>query len=61
LFDVNETRIFSTEFRKIFKYKISSKSVQRQPICSMWTDRPTGITKIMVTFRNFAKAPENGY
>ena len=32
---------FSTYFRKMFIYKISRKSVQRQPFCSTWTDGQT--------------------
>ena len=39
LTDFNETRIFSTAFQNILKYKISCKSVQSYPICSMRTDR----------------------
>jgi len=31
----------NTFFRKIFKYRISQKSVQLEPSCSMRTDRQT--------------------
>ena len=41
LSDLNETRIFSTYFRKIIKYQISRHSNQWEPICSMRTDGRT--------------------
>ena len=40
--DCNETWIFPTDFRKVLKYKISWKSVQWQPSCSMRTGGQTG-------------------
>ena len=34
------------------------KSIQWQPSCSMRTDRRTDMTKLIVAFHNFAKAPK---
>jgi hypothetical protein len=42
-------------FRQVLKYKISWKSVQWEPSCSMRTD----VTKLKVAFRNFANSPKN--
>jgi hypothetical protein len=39
--DFNETWIISTHFRKVLKYQISWKSVEREPSCSMRTDART--------------------
>ena len=50
---------FSTEFRKILKYKILWKSVQRELGSSMRTDGRTDMTKLIVAFRNFANAPDS--
>ena len=56
LSDFNETLIFSTDFRKILKCKISLQSIQWEP-SSMRTDRRTEMTKLIVAFRSFANAP----
>ena len=45
--------MFSTGFRKVFKYQIQWKSVQCQPSCSV----PTDIPKPIAAFRNFANSP----
>ena len=57
--DFNETWIFLTDFQKILIHQILWKSVQWEPSCAMGTDRRTDITKLIVTFRNFANAPKN--
>jgi len=41
LLEFNETGILSTDFQKIRKYRISWKSVQCEPSCSVRTDRRT--------------------
>jgi hypothetical protein len=55
--DFNETWIFSTDFLKIIKYKISWKSVQWEPSCFIRTDR-RDMTKLIIAFHNFAKEPK---
>ena len=55
--DVTETSTIATEFRKMLKYKISQKTVQWEPICPMRTEGETDMTKLVVAFRNSAKAP----
>jgi len=60
----NETWIFLTDFRKILKYYILWKSVQREQSWSLRTggrktDRQTRMTKLMVAFWNFVYAPRN--
>ena len=42
------------------RYQISLKSVQWKPSFSMRTDGRRDVTKLIVAFRNFAKAPKNG-
>jgi hypothetical protein len=54
LSDFDKTWIFPTDFRTILTYQISWKSVQCEPSCYMRTD----MTKLTVTFRNVAYAPE---
>jgi hypothetical protein len=53
--DFKKRQIFSTDFRKTFKYKISWKCVQWEPSRSMRTDGPTD--KHDEAFHNFVKAP----
>jgi len=55
---LNEIWIFSTNFRKTIKCQILWKSGQREPSCSMRTDRQTDVTKLFVAFRNFSNDPE---
>ena len=49
---------FSMHSFKKFKYKISSKSDQWEPSCSIRTDRRMDVTKLIVAFRNFANTPK---
>jgi len=59
LSDFNETWILPTYFVKILKCQISWKSIQWQPSFSLRTDEQTDMTKLIVTSRNSAKAPQN--
>jgi hypothetical protein len=57
LTDINANCILSTDFREIFKYKISWKSIQWKPSCSMRKDGQTDRhDEANSRFRNFAKA-----
>jgi len=47
--------IFSIDFQKILKYKISLKSVQWEPSCSMRTCRRTDMTKHFAILRRHLK------
>ena len=62
LSEFNESWIFSTDFRTIFKHKFSWKSVLREPECSIGTDgrmdTQTDMKKLMFAFCNFANSPE---
>ena len=57
--DFNETRIFFDRFSKNTYIQNSCKSVQWEPSWSTRTDRRIDMTKLMVAFSNFAKAPKN--
>jgi hypothetical protein len=66
LLDFDDTSIFSTDFRNIFKHQISRKFVQWEPSffpAYRETDRRmdgrTHITKLMAAFCNFANAPKS--
>jgi hypothetical protein len=58
---LNETSILSTEFRKILSCQILLKPVPWESTCSVLTDGQTDMTKLIIIFRNFAKAPKNAY
>jgi len=56
--EFTETWIFPTDFRKIFGYNNSRKSIQEDPSFSVRTDEQTDMTRLKVAFRNFANAPK---
>ena len=49
---------FLYDFQKIFKHQISFKSIWWEPSSSVRSDRWTDLTKLTVTFHNFANMPE---
>ena len=59
LSDFNKIWVFSTDIRKILKHQTSKKLAQWEPSCSTRTERQTGMTKLIVSFRNFARSPVN--
>jgi hypothetical protein len=56
----NATSIYPTDFRKILKYQISWKSSSGSGDfpCGGRTDGQTDMTKLIVAFHKFSKAPE---
>jgi hypothetical protein len=64
LVDFNKTCIFSTDFRKIFKYQMLLQSFECNPNCLMRThgrtERQIDMTKLIVGFRNIANVTNNG-
>ena len=57
LSDINETRIYSTDFKKNPQIPNFLEILPLREPSSMGTDGQTEMTKPIVTFRNFAKAP----
>jgi len=58
---LNKIEFSGQIFEKLFKYQIAWKSVPREPSCFMRTDGQTGMTKLIVAFRNFANKPKKIY
>jgi hypothetical protein len=58
--EFTQTLIFCTDFRekKTIKYQTAWKSIHWDPSCSMRTNGQTDMTKLRVSFRDFAKAPK---
>jgi hypothetical protein len=64
LLDLNKTRIFSTDFRKIFNIKFhenpsSGSRVVPRGRTNRRMNGETGMTKLITAFRNFANVPKN--
>jgi hypothetical protein len=60
LSDVNQTSIFLTDFRKIFKYFHENLPVGAELYHEdTQTDEQTDMTKLTVAFRKFANAPKS--
>ena len=57
LLDANETWIFSKDYSTNTQLSNFIKILSVEPSCPMQTD----MTKVMVAFRHFANAPENGF
>ena len=55
--EFNKRWICSTDFRKILKYEILQKSVQRKPSCCIQMDRQE---ELIFAFGNFGNAPKDG-
>jgi hypothetical protein len=55
LLDFNENEIFLSDFRKIFKYKSSWKSLRWETLSPMRTDGHTATRKLIVAFRKFCE------
>jgi len=56
LSDFNKNLIYSTDFSKIFKYKISRVAPYRRTKAQ--TDRQTDMTKLILVYSNSAKDPK---
>jgi hypothetical protein len=61
LSDFNKTWIFSTIFRKILKYQIQRNSVQREPNCSLRTNRQEEMAKLIIVFLKSTNGPKYDY
>jgi hypothetical protein len=59
LSDFNKIWVSFTDFRKILKHQNSRKPAQWEPSCSTRTEGLICMTKLIVSFRNFAKSPVN--